>query len=77
MSDKVVSLDEAFAELNAAREEVVDAQRQLHEARSRECSAINRMNEAQRTFDQATAYIRKINAVSGSDWVRASSERPA
>lgn len=61
---KLADLERALAD---ATDELRQAEERTSEARSAECAAINRVNEAQRAFD---TYVKEIRdaAPRSSDW---------
>lgn len=65
----MTTLDEAIVELNKAVEEYVLCDRLLGEARSRHTSALNRVNKAQKQFDDLVFAVRKA-APRDTDWKR-------
>jgi hypothetical protein len=59
----------ALEEVQSAGEELIRATAILSSARSSECAATNRLNQAQKTFDDLVTSMR-TSAPQGSDWRR-------
>lgn len=62
-------LDQALACLNEARDRYSRAKEELDAARSAETSALNKLNDAQKRFDQVVELVRD-KPEWGSDWHR-------
>lgn len=62
-------MDNAIVELAQANERLRACDRALGQARSAQCQAINRVNEAQRAFDKLVDSIRKESG-NETDWKR-------
>lgn len=65
-----MTLLDALAALRIAVDDLKDAREAAHEARARENTALNKVNEAQKQFDASLAQTRQETAVPGSDWHR-------
>lgn len=70
-------LYDAVAELATLGDQLDLATRRLAEARAHETAAMNRVNEAQKRFDELVALTKKTTASPGSDWARAQRKTPA
>ena len=66
---KLVDLTELLAELNSAKLAHISAKKEISHARNNECSAINRLNAAQKAIDEWYAK-QKAEADGDSDWAR-------
>lgn len=75
MTAKEITLQQAEIELEKATEHYQTALSATSAARSRECSALNALNEAQRAFDKLVE-AKKSSALHGSDWHRKKHEKP-
>lgn len=62
-------MKQALIELNQATEEHKEAERITAEARSLECTALNRLNSAQKRVDELVNGMKK-SAPRDSDWGR-------
>lgn len=69
-------LYDAVAELATLGDQLHRATRRLDDARREETAAINRVNEAQKKFDELVALTKKTTAPSGTDWARAQRKTP-
>lgn len=66
MDDKT-SIEQVATELREARNNYERASSHASMARNAECDALNRLNRAQKAFDQAVAEMKKGHP-SDSDW---------
>ena len=62
-------MKQALIELNQATEEHKETERITEAARSRECTALNRLNAAQKRVDDLVSVMKK-GAPRDSDWGR-------
>ncbi len=69
MSNDDVDLHALQATYATALDEYEGAAMKLNEARSAECAAVNRLNEAQNAIDDALDTMRS-SAPNASDWLR-------
>lgn len=70
-SDVIVALEN----LNEARSQFDDREREASVANNRKTDALNLLNEAQRAFDKAVAQV-KANAPCDTAWKRAGMTKP-
>jgi hypothetical protein len=64
-------IDAALRELVDANDQLASAEVKLNDARRNQCSAINRVNEAQKKIDVIVLYL-KQGAYRDTDWSRKS-----
>jgi predicted kinase len=60
-------LYDAVAAIAVASDNLRVAQSRVSDARREECNSINKLNEAQKHFDELVNLVKK-NATKGSDW---------
>jgi len=69
MSD-VDKLNELYAEVRLCTSTLAECTARAQQARNQETDALNRLNEAQKAFDEYVVVLRK-NAPTSSDWRKA------
>lgn len=62
-------MDEMLKALKTAQEDYEEAKGRAEYARREETNCLNRLNEAQKAFDEAVSAL-KLDAPYGSDWKR-------